>query len=220
MTKAYYWILDYIYALRYQLLSIFDHEESVHYQHRGQQTVVLIPGIYENWHFMKPIAQSLYDANYDVHVIDGLGYNRGTVEAMAEVVSTYIVTHNLKDVILVSHSKGGLVGKYLLSAYNQKRSIKGLVALNAPFSGSRYAYVLPVRSLRMFIPTSPILTTLAKDRLVNSQIVSIYGIFDPHIPGGSKLEGAHNIQLPTYGHFRTLSDSAVHSTIIDTISRL
>lgn len=220
ILRPYYWFLDYVYALRYQLFSIRDHETAVHYRNSGKDVVVLIPGIYENWHFMKPVAKVLYDAGYDVHVIDGLGYNRGTVETMASLVKDYIDTNKLTNIVLVTHSKGGLVAKYLLSVYNETKVFKGLVAINAPFSGSRYAYILPFRSLRIFIPTSPILLTLAKDRIVNDRIVSIYGIFDPHIPGSSHLEGAQNIQLPVYGHFRVLDDSRVHEAIVKNVAQL
>lgn len=220
VLRPYYWFLDYVYALRYQLFSIRDHETAVRYRNNGKNVVVLIPGIYENWHFMKPVAKALYDAGYDVHVIDGLGYNRGTVEAMASLVKVYIDENKLTDIVLVTHSKGGLVAKYLLSVNNEPKTIKGAVAINAPFSGSRYAYILPFRSLRIFIPTSPILLTLAKDRIVNDQIVSIYGVFDPHIQGGSHLDGAQNVQLPVYGHFRVLNDSRVHAAIIHNVAAL
>lgn len=216
--NLYYWILDYIYVARYFSLSSIDHESAERYRNENKEPVLLIPGVYENWHFMKPIAKSLYEAGYDIHVINELGNNRGDIEKMAEIVHKYILAHNLTHFVLVTHSKGGLIGKYLLSTYNKNESIKGLIALNAPFSGSRYAYLLPIRSLRIFTPTSPALLALSKDRIVNKKIISIYGKFDPHIPGGSNLEGAQNIQLETYGHFRPLNDPRVHREIIKAIS--
>ena len=217
--RAFYWWLDYVYAGFYQLFSLLDREAPVRYRHQNGRTVLLIPGVYENWHFMKPIAASIYAAGYDVHVLDGLGYNKGTIESMAAVVDEYISANRLDDVVLVAHSKGGLVGKYLLSSLNKSSAIKGLVAVNAPFSGSRYAYVLPFRSLRVFIPTSPIILALAKDRIANSLITSIYSKFDPHIPGGSKLEGADNIELETRGHFTILSSPLAHQAIIKSLDR-
>ena len=95
-----------------------------------------------------------------------------------------------------------------------------MVALNTPFGGSVYAYLLPLASLRMFAPTSALLTLLSKDEAANRRIYSIYGIFDPHIPGGSFLKGATNIRLPTYGHFRIIKDRKVHEALLDAVKTL
>lgn len=61
---------------------------------------------------------------------------------------------------------------------------------------------------------------LSLEAATNNKIVSIYGQFDPRIPKGSYLEGAKNIQLDTYGHFRTINDPEVHQTIIEGLNRL
>jgi hypothetical protein len=50
---------------------------------------------------------------------------------------------------------------------------------------------------------------LAEDRDVNRRIVSVFGEFDPHIPGGSFLAGAKNVRLETGGHFRVLAHPRV-----------
>ena len=51
---------------------------------------------------------------------------------------------------------------------------------------------------------------------MNARIVSAYGSFDPHIPGGSALPGARNVILETMGHFRVLGDARV----LDEVERL
>ncbi len=217
INNFYYWGLDYLYVARKQLNAFFDHTSLDQYRTKGGQTVILIPGVYESWHFMQPIAKMLSSKGYDVRIIDGLGYNRGSVENMAEIVRTYIAENKLKDIAIVAHSKGGLIGKYLLSIFKGTSTVKVLIALNTPFSGSRYAYLIPHKPLRVFAPTSKLLLTLAEDSEVNNKIVSIYSAFDPHIPGGSKLDGAKNIQLKTYGHFRIMNSPEVHSEIIKNI---
>ncbi len=219
VAYLYYWMLDYIYVSNVQLRALLSRGRPEQYKAPGAQAIILIPGVYENWRFMEPLASLLHQNGYDVHVVDGLGYNRGEVKAMAEMVTSYITAHRLTDVILVSHSKGGLVGKYALSS-SPIETIRGLVALNAPFAGSRYAYLLPFKSLRVFTPHSPVLTKLKSFQSVNKRIVSIYGTFDPHIPGGSSLDGATNIQLATYGHFRIIKDKQVQDTILTAIKTL
>ena len=49
---------------------------------------------------------------------------------------------------------------------------------------------------------------------VNDRIVSIYSILDPHIPGGCRLTGAENIELPTVGPFRILADRRARRIVI------
>lgn len=220
----YYWVLDYLYVGFWQVLGFFRRGDPRVFLSptptRHATPVLLIPGVYERWNFMKPIAKSIYNAGYEVHVIEGIGYNRGTVEKMAEAVDAYVAKHSLKNCVLVAHSKGGLIGKYLLSFSNKKGQYAGMVSVSTPYNGSVYAHVLPFSSLRIFIPNSPLLLQLAKSADVNARIVSIYGKFDPHIPGGSFLKGAQNIRLATYGHFRIIKDKAVHREILDAIKKL
>jgi pimeloyl-ACP methyl ester carboxylesterase len=220
----YYWILDYTYIGLWQLRAPFRRGNIKHLLQPswkpGNKQIILLPGIYEHWEFMNPIAHALLAAKYSVHVIEGLGYNASTVEEAAKKVEQYVVDHDLKNCVIVAHSKGGLIGKYLLSFSNEKQRFRGLVSLNTPFGGSRYAYVLPFASLRVFAPTSPLLTLLAKEEAVNAHIYSLYSIFDPHIPNGSALVGAHNIQLSTYGHFRPVKDPVVHTEVIKAVEAL
>ncbi|MDO8384687.1 MAG: universal stress protein, partial [Microbacterium sp.] len=55
---------------------------------------------------------------------------------------------------------------------------------------------------------SPI-RALLLETAADARIVSVYGRFDPHIPGGSALPGARNVVLDTMGHFRVLADPRI-----------
>lgn len=217
---AFYWFLDYVYVARKEVRSVTGAGNAEQYRTAGDKTIVLIPGVYENWRFMEPIARLLRAGGYDVHVVEALKFNRGTIEDMANIVATYISEQKLSHIVIVAHSKGGLVGKYLMMSAQVGDRIDGMIALNTPFSGSRYAYILPSKALRIFTPKSKILLSLAENTRVNRRILSMYGIFDPHIPGGSSLEGARNVQLTTYGHFRILDDTTVHAAILKNIPTL
>lgn len=215
------WMHDYIYVAYQQANGFFTRADACRYLslNATKTPILLIPGVYENWRFMKPIADMLYQKGHHIHVVSSLGYNVGDVESMATIVQDYIKKYELESYIIVAHSKGGLVGKYLLTT-TPVDQIKGVVALNSPFRGSRYAYLLPLRTLRVFLPNSPILSTLAANTIVNKKIVSIYGVFDPHIPKGSYLEGAKNVQLHTRGHFKIMKDRRVHEAILEAIRYL
>lgn len=217
------WGLDYAYALRWQLAGLLGRWDPAHYRglsEPGRPPVVLIPGIYESWTFMLPVAGLLREHGHDVHVVEDLRFNTGTIDEMAALVDAHIRREGLDRCVLVAHSKGGLIGKYLLAHHNERTVIHGLVAVNTPFSGSELARLLPLPALRVFLPHSPELTALTTNRGVDRRIVSVYGRFDPHIPGGSRLEGARNVRLGTRGHFRPLSDPRVHHALLEAISTL
>ncbi|MHA7208811.1 esterase/lipase family protein [Arthrobacter sp. MDT1-65] len=209
------WVLDYAYVGFWQVHGFLFRVDPAQYltpaagAPEGKAPVLLIPGIYETWQFMRPIADHLHRAGHPVHVVQKLGYNRGTVEAMAQLAAGYLEEHDLTDVVVVAHSKGGLIGKFLMTMSSVAPRISRLVAVNTPFSGSIYAEFFLLPSIRAFSPHNPTLRRLRADIESNRRITSIYGRFDPHIPGGSFVEGARNVQLGTMGHFRPIADTRV-----------
>lgn len=221
-TNLVAWVRDYAYALRWQVAALVRRPDPHAYRRPGPDrlVVVLLPGIYETWSFMRPVADVLREHGYDVRAVVDMGYNGGTIEDMANLVDGYIRREGIGRCVLVAHSKGGLIGKLLLARHNRAGVIQGLVALNTPFGGSPLARLLPLPAIRVFLPHSPELAELAASRHVDQDIVSIYGRFDPHIPGGSHLEGAHNVQLGTRGHFLPLGDARVHEAILDGVRSL
>ena len=221
MRNLLYWFLDYVYVAKQLLRSVLIPRNPFSYRMPGSKPLILLPGVYENWRFMQPMARYLFQQGYDVHVIDTLGYNVHSIEDTARLVVNYIETNDLSNVSIIAHSKGGLVGKFVMSLVPVPETVNGLIAINTPFAGSKYASFLPSKSLRMFIPNSRILLQLAKLIVPNKRIVSIYGMFDPHIPEGSSLDGARNIQIPSsYGHFRPLKNPAVLREVLESIKRM
>jgi len=69
-------------------------------------------------------------------------------------------------------------------------------------------------SLRALSPRSAVTLQLSREQSVNQRITSLYGLFDPHIPEGSVLPGARNIQLDTGGHFRILAEEDTIRTVL------
>lgn len=222
ITYLFYWCLDYLYVTFWQVAGFLHQGDAaalLHSPRSHKKPIIIIPGIYERWSFMKPIAEDLYNAGYDVHVLEGIGYNREDVETIAEVVCDYTRKNKLQESIIVAHSKGGLVGKYLLAYKNDDRLFSAMVAINTPFNGSVYAKLFPITSLRIFVPNSPLLSLLKENIEVNKRIVSIYGQFDPHIPGGSFLNGAVNVKLPIYGHFRIINSKRLRREVVHMVTR-
>ena len=167
--------------------------------------VILIPGVYETWEFLQPLAERLHELGHPIHVVPGFGYNRDSIPAMALLVARYLEVNELTGVVIVAHSKGGLIGKQLLVTDEVGERIDQVVAVNTPFAGSSLARYTRQPALQEFMPSGAALSALAKQSDANSRIVSIYSANDPLIPGGSALVGATNVRLPLIGHFRVLS---------------
>ncbi|NJC23244.1 hypothetical protein BJ994_002320 [Arthrobacter pigmenti] len=213
LRRGWEWVLDYAYVAYWQVRGFIFRGDAERQLTGERAPVILLPGIYEPWQFMHPIANHLHSQGHPVHAVTALGYNRGTVPAMADLVSQYLVERNLHDIVLVAHSKGGLIGKYVMTLPDSAQRVHQLIAVNSPFSGSIYAMFALIPSLRAFSPRNRTLNALRANLAVNSRITSIYGTFDPHIPGGSELIGATNIQLDAMGHFKILGDSRLLDAI-------
>jgi triacylglycerol lipase len=217
LRRAVWWVQDYAYVAWWQLVGAVHRGGAERYtqpEDPRSPAVVLIPGVYESWQFMRPLAALLHRHGHPVHVVAKLGYNRGTIAAMAELVAAHLVEQGLTDVVVVGHSKGGLIGKYVMLHHDPDGRIRAMVAIGTPFAGSPYARWIPLAAVRAFVPTDVTLAALTAELVVNSRITSVSGPFDPHIPGGSDLEGATNVHVATPGHFRILADPDLDRIIL------
>jgi len=215
LQKAVWWLQDYAYAAGWQVRGFVSRVQpgSFHQGHRSP--VVIIPGVYENWQFMLPLIQAIHDAGHPVHVVTVLQRNQLEVPEAARLVAQHLEEAGLRDAALVAHSKGGLIGKYAMLSLDPEHRIQRMVAVCTPFSGSSYARYMLLPSLRIFSPRNAVTLQLAREEAINSRITSVYGPFDPHIPEGSVLPGATNIELPVAGHFRILGDPGTARTIVE-----
>lgn len=203
--KALWWTEDYLYAGWRQLRSAFPRRRAGAFASGHRSPILIVPGVYEPWRFMLPLIRELHELGHPVHVIEPLRNNRIPVPAAARLVHDYVAARELRGVVIVAHSKGGLIGKHVMSFGDAEQRIRRMIAIATPFGGSRYASLLPGRTLRAFRPNDATLLQLAAARDPNPRIVSVYAAFDPHIPGGSELDGAVNVRVETGGHFRILA---------------
>ncbi|WP_150308666.1 esterase/lipase family protein [Planctomonas psychrotolerans] len=200
------WFLDYAYVGYWQVVGFLFRRDPERYRNGVEAPVLILPGIYERWQFLLPVIERLHRAGHPIHVVTTLGYNTGDVVSMAKLCRHYVEEADLRGVIIVAHSKGGLIGKYLMAFGDPEERVTAMVAINTPFGGSRYARFFFTRPIRAFVPTHETLLALAKRKEINPRITSVFSEFDPHIPESSALVDAHNVKLPTGGHFRVLAE--------------
>jgi triacylglycerol lipase len=197
-------IVDYGWAYRLRLARFVGTHDPLALRDGDSRPVLLLPGVYETWHFLETIARHLHGLGHPIHVVPTFGHNLRPIAEMAELARDYLLDNALTNVAIVGHSKGGLIGKTLMLTDDGLSRIACMAAINAPFGGSDYAHLVPLRTLREFVPTHDTIVTLAKNAEADARITSIYSAWDPIIPNGSALSGATNLQLPVSGHFRIL----------------
>ena len=207
-------VVDYAWAYRrrFDALRKRDPDE---YRVGDLRPVLILPGVYESWHFLEAAARRLSAAGHPVHVVPTFGRNLRPIPDMAELARSYVVQADLTDVLVVAHSKGGLIGKTLMLTPDGERRVSSMVAINSPFGGSDYARLVPIRTLREFVPTHATIRSLNANAEVNSRIVSIFSSWDPIIPNSSLLDGATNLELPITGHFRILDNPELLDAVVE-----
>jgi hypothetical protein len=139
-------------------------------------------------------------------VVEELGWNLRSVPDSAALVADRLRELGLADVLIVAHSKGGLIGKELL--VTEPSLVRGMISISTPYGGHPFSRIAPTPALRAFRATDPVMLALAAERAANAAIVSISAELDPIVIGGTWLEGARNVCLPVVGHFRILSHPA------------
>ena len=117
------------------------------------------------------------------------------------MVADFVAANDLRDVLIVAHSKGGMIGKYAMAFLDEDRRISGMVAVATPFFGSEYAKYLVLPSLRALSPDDPTTLTLDEAPEVNARIVSVFGVFDPHIPAGAGFPARTTSSYPPAATF-------------------
>jgi hypothetical protein len=259
IRRALWWAADYAYAARRQA-AVLSFPWSIGRSrpipagwHEGQDDlpeIILLPGVYEHWTFLRPLGDALSAAGHHVRPVHGLGVNRRAIPETAERLGRLLAELPAAPSgrVIVAHSKGGLIGKHLLvtsgaaiAAAAEAREggdpaeaaasatpadggpplgVLGLVAVATPFGGARRARLFVDPSIRAFLPGDETIVMLGRETSVNGRVVSVFGPYDPHIPEGSALDGATNVEVPMAGHFRVLQSPRTHAAVIDGVRLL
>jgi len=217
------------------------------YRVAGKVPVILIPGILFKWGFMKHLGDKISLQGHPVYIVPELGYNMRNVKTAAKTLRSIVVhivpgrghippkvlkgakiirelieKENFKGAVLVAHSKGGLIGKYLLVHNNTDHRVLGMVAIATPFSGSKFAKFIPHESFKEMNIDSEVIHELEKHQRINKKIISVFPEFDNHVwaENGSFLEGGENIEVPTKGHHRVLFSKKVEEVIVESVEKI
>jgi hypothetical protein len=218
--RAGVWISDYAYALAAERRSAQSRPDPVPFETGSGRPVLLIPGVYERWEYLLPVAQALNEQGHPCYIVPELQRNSIPIPQAARMAGSVLRERDLRDVVIVAHSKGGLIGKHVLAFDDPDRRVAGVVAIASPFQGSTLSRLPLTKPLREFAPGQGSIAALTAEKLINEHIVSIYPYYDTHIPSGSELPGATNIALPLSGHFRVLAEPLVIAEVLRAVAAL
>lgn len=219
------WVHDYLYMIHGAFSSLVYIKPPKHYLGNvldGKIPVVIIPGIFSKWGIMKKIADSISKLGHPVYIVPKLGYNLYTVPDSSKIVADVIDQEKLTNVILLAHSKGGLIGKHALIHHNKQNKIIGLVAIATPYSGSSMAELIPLDPIQELLKDSHVIKDLDTNTEVNNKIVSICPEYDNHVwsEKGSHLDGAKNILVTVKGHHKIVYDPDVIEIVKQSIEKI
>lgn len=218
--RAGVWIGDYAYAIAAERRSARFRPDPVPFEEGSERPILLIPGVYERLEYLLPVAEALNGQGHPCFIVPQLQRNSIPIPEAARLAGSVLRERDLSDVVIVAHSKGGLIGKHVLAFDDPDRRVAGVVAIASPFQGSTLSRLPLTRPLREFAPGRGSIATLTAEKRINEHIISIYPYYDTHIPSGSELAGATNIALPLSGHFRVLAEPLVIAEVLRAVTAL
>ncbi|WRS31131.1 hypothetical protein U6G28_05470 [Actinomycetaceae bacterium MB13-C1-2] len=175
------------------------------HSNQGSPVVILLPGAWERWEVLKTWATALIEVGFDTRLLPEFDMQVGTLQELGDRLSSYLDSNDLQDVLIVAHSKGGLVAKTVLVG-NQGRRVRRIISCGTPYEGAPIAHLSPARlNMRSLVPWNKEIQDLAKNSAVNSKIVAIRAAWDQNVPSRLELPGARVVTVPVVGHNRLLT---------------
>lgn len=175
----------------------------------SKYNVLIIPGFGANWEAFFDIAQELYELKLKIHVVQEVNPYE-SIKTSGEKILNYVNNNKLDNLIIVSHSKGSLITKYILDNSTEiTNDVLLVITIGAPFQGAKAAhyFVGNPLNLKEISPDSNYVKNLRTDN--NEKIVNLIPKRNFRTIGRSQLKGAENILIDCYGHSNFLHKKEV-----------
>jgi len=182
--------------------------------------IILIPGYGCTYDYLMPLGNFLKEKGYKIHTPEGIAPNFHKISDCIKIIKEYIEKNNLSNVILIGHSKGGIIARYLLNEKELKNTIKKAITISSPHKGSLLAIYSRFNAHEM-IPWSKTTRNINKQKDNLDKVLNIYGIHDRIVIPSSNLHlpGAKNIKTNIKGHSKTVASPEVWQIILKEISK-
>lgn len=166
----------------------------------GHKVALVLPGVWERGEVLEPWARALRALGWDVRTVPDLDLQIGSLKELTQRLEDFLQDQSLHDVLIVAHSKGGLVAKQAMVG-SQGWRISQLIACGTPFDGAPIANLTaPQLKMRSLVPWDPEIQALADNHEPNRRIVAIQAQWDQNVPADPVLPGATVITVAVEGH--------------------
>ncbi|SRR5258708_7023210 len=186
----------------------------------GNRNIILIPGFTGTWKYLEDLGNFFNKNGFKIHTISDIEPNIYKIKYSVEKTKNYILQNKLDGVILIAHSKGGIISRYLLNDKEIENKIKKVINISVPNKGSILG-LYSFNNAHELIPWSRIIQDLRNQKEELKKVLNIYGVFDNVIiPNKSLyLENAENIKTNIIGHVKTVKSPKIWRIILEKISK-
>lgn len=141
-------------------------------------SILLINGLNSSYRSLRHIANILNAHGYKIFVAGNIDTNI-SISLTASKFRKFILDNKLKNLIILSHSKGGFIAKYLIDNYSEINSrVKNVVSLNTPFGGiPKYVQLILPKQKEIF-KNSKFIETLNTKTSNNHKFINFYSWID------------------------------------------
>jgi pimeloyl-ACP methyl ester carboxylesterase len=143
-------------------------------------------------------------------------------DQVAQKVAAIRGATGAKQVVLVAHSMGGLVGLAYLRRHGGA-SVRRLITIGTPFHGSRHAYMMLGQSLAQLRPGSKFLADvdMPDDPSAGVPVVSLWSWHDSMVTPqlSARLDWADNIPVAGIAHNALIGDRSVWVRVAEEIRK-
>jgi hypothetical protein len=197
----FYFINDLWLVLRNRIHYYFHLEPPKKWKTGNKGDVVLIQGLNARWISLNKIGLSVNKLDYKVHVVKKLENNLKPIAEGTADIAEYIKANDLKNVILIGHSKGAINAIYTLKDSEVAKRIKKVITIAGPFKGNSLCrFTLTARELE---PGS-IFIKKYNEGIDSKKIVNLYPVIDNMVIPNESLrwDRAINRPIDVFGHIR------------------
>lgn len=205
----YDFVLEYLLIGKLHLQSILMSKSSASWSKGNKGDVILIPGFNSTWVSLQTIADNLNKLGYRIHTIQEFNSNFLLIDKCVKILDKYIKDNDLKDVVLLSHSKGGIIAKRFMDTAKNGNKVRHSISIATPYNGTLFGH-LRALSLKEFMPSNKVIKDVIGIKTNNHKIINLYAEFDNHIIPNKNaiLSGARNIMVSVVGHTRILESQS------------
>lgn len=219
-----YWLIDSYYAFKGRVAVVLYRRPPKHYLGyilENKIPVILIPGIGTKWAYLKKLGDRISLEGHAVYIVTKLGMNFIDIPKSAGIVREFVDEKNIKNGIILAHSKGGLIGKYFLIHQNKDNHILGMISIATPYVGAKLAKIVPLKPFKELTPASKIIQDLQSNTTINKKIISIFPAFDNFVSQDKQLlYGAENIVVKVKGHNKVLFSSETEDLVVKSLEKM